>query len=180
MSFHNGPFAHCHKGMSKMTNDIWIPYFSAIASAAATLTGLIFVAVSINLSSILKQAWLTDRAAESVMQLMGALILATFVLIPQQRLAALGLEVLATAALLWSIQTWLQVQYLRAKLGHPLRWSAVRVVQTQLAYVPLFVGGILLLLSAPQEGLYCMVAGLTFSMLAGVANSWVLLVEILR
>jgi modulator of FtsH protease len=166
--------------MNEMTNDLWIPYFSAIASAAAALTGLIFVAVSINLSPILKQPWLTDRAAESLMQLMGALILATLVLIPQQPLAALGLEVLVTAALLWLIQTWLQVQYLRARLGHPLHWSVVRVVQTQLAYVPLFVGGTLLLLSAQRAGFYCMVGGVTLSIRAGVCNAWVLLVEILR
>ena len=163
-----------------MTIDVWIPYFSAIASAAAALTGLIFVAVSINLAAIMKQVWLVDRAAESVMQLMGALIFATFALIPQQPLVALGLEVLATATLLWSTQTWLQVQYLRARLGHPLHWSVVRVVQTQLAYLPLLTGGTLLLLSAPREGFDCMVAGLTFSILAGVANAWVLLVEILR
>jgi hypothetical protein len=168
------------RAVSKMTNDAWIPYFSAIAAAAAALTGLIFVAVSINLSPIVKQEWLADRAAESLMQLMGALICATFPLIPQQPLVALGLEVLSTATLLWLIQTWLQVQYLRVRQGHPLHWGAVRVVQTQLAYVPLFVGGTLLLLSAPREGFYCMVAGLTFSILAGVANAWVLLVEILR
>jgi modulator of FtsH protease len=166
--------------MSKMTNAAWIPYFSTIAAAAAALTGLIFVAVSINLSPIVKQAWLADRAAESLMQLLGALLVATFPLIPQQPLLALGVEVLATAALLWSIQTRLQVQYLRVGLAHPLHWGAVRVVQTQLAYVPFFVGGTLLLFSDPREGFYCMVAGLTFSMLAGVYNAWVLLVEILR
>ena len=138
------------------------------------------MAVSINLSAIVKQAWLADRAAESLMQLMGALIIATYPLIPQQPLVALGVELLATATLLWSIQTWLQVQYLRGRLGHPLHWGAIRVVQTQLAHIPLFAGGILLLLSAPQEGFYCMAAGLTLSMIAGVANAWVLLVEILR
>ena len=163
-----------------MANDAWIPYFSAIAAAAAALTGLIFVAVSINLSAIVKRAWLVDRAAESLMQLMGALLFATFPLIAQQPLLALGLEVLATATLLWLIQTWLQVQYLRVRLGHPLHWGAVRVVQTQLAYVPLFVGGTLLLLSAQRAGFYCMVGGVTLSILAGVCNAWVLLVEILR
>ncbi len=64
-------------------------------------------------------------------------------------------------------------------MSHPIHWGLIRVVQTQLAYVPFFVSGILLL-GRSTAGPYWMVPGLIFALIAGVANAWVLLVEILR
>jgi modulator of FtsH protease len=157
----------------------WVPYLTAIAAAGATLTGLVFVAVSINLAAILKQSWLTDRAAESLLQLVGSVLLATMPLIPSQRPEFLGTEILVISGLLWFFQSYVQLRYLRSGVSHPIHWRLVRVVQTQLAYIPFFVGGILLLGRSPA-GPYWMVPGLIFSLLAGVANAWVLLVEILR
>jgi hypothetical protein len=55
----------------------------------------------------------------------------------------------------------------------------IRIVQTQLASTPLLVAGICLLSDSPA-GLYWLVAGFAFSFVAGVANAWVLLVEVAR
>jgi hypothetical protein len=52
------------------------------------------------------------------------------------------------------------------------------VVQTQLANVPFVVAGILLLRGS-AAGLYRLAPGCIFSLAAGVANAWVLLLEIL-
>src|SRR5580693_7459085 len=123
----------------------WTTYLSVLAEVAATLTGLVFVAVSINLSSILSIPGLTGRAAESMMQLFGVVIISTTALIPRQPQAALGIEVLAIGSALWLVQTALQVRYLRSKTGHPRRWAATSIVQTQLANIPFCVSGILLL-----------------------------------
>ena len=49
----------------------------------------------------------------------------------------------------------------------------------QLATVPFFVCGVSLLAEA-GGGLYWMQAGVVLSLLVGLANGWVLLVEILR
>jgi hypothetical protein len=157
----------------------WSNYLSVQASAAATLTGLVFVAVSINLSQILSVPGLTGRAGESLLQLLGVVIISTTALIPQQPPVALGTEILACGAVLWIVQTVLQVQYLTGKTGHPRRWGVVRIVQTQLANVPFCVSGILLLLGSPA-GLYWLAPGFIFSIVSGVGNAWVLLVEILR
>jgi hypothetical protein len=46
----------------------WNTLLSVRAGAAATLTGLVFVAVSINLSKILTFPGLPGRAAESLLQ----------------------------------------------------------------------------------------------------------------
>jgi hypothetical protein len=159
--------------------DAWSNYLSVQAGAAATLTGLVFVAVSINLSRILAIPGLTGRAAESLLQLFGVVAISTTALIPRQPPGALGIEILGLGAALWVTQTVLQVRYLKSKTGHPRYWGVTRVVQTQFANVPFFVSGILLLNDSPA-GLYWLAPGLIFSLIAGVASAWVLLVEILQ
>jgi hypothetical protein len=44
----------------------WAAFFTAVTGAAAALVGLLFVAVSINLDKILKNAMLPARAAETL------------------------------------------------------------------------------------------------------------------
>lgn len=157
----------------------WSNYLSVQAEAAATLTGLVFVAVSINLARVLSVPGLTGRAAESILQLFGVVILSTSVLIPGQPRVAIGSEVLVLGFLLWLAQTVLQIRYLNRKTGHPRSWGITRIIQTQLATVPFCVSGILLLRGSPA-GLYWLAPGLIFSLAAGVASAWILLVEILR
>jgi hypothetical protein len=54
-----------------------------------------------------------------------------------------------------------------------------RVHWFQLASVPVFAAGISLLVHA-GGGLYPLVPGILFSLVAGIFHAWVLLVEILR
>src|ERR1700678_341729 len=123
----------------------WSTYLSAQASASASLTGLVFVAVSINLTRVLSVPGLVGRAAESIIQLFGVFILSTVTLIPKQSFAALGLEILVLASIFWLLQTVLQMIYMRRRRGHPLRWLVSRLIQTQFASIPFFVSGILLM-----------------------------------
>jgi hypothetical protein len=157
----------------------WTNYLSVQAGVAATLTGLVFVAVSINLSRILEIAGLTGRAAESLLQLFGVVIVSTIVLIPGQQQFAIGMEMLLVGSVLWLVQTGFQLRHVTSMTGQPRLWAATRIVQTQLASVPLVIAGILLLRGSSQ-GLYWLAAGCVLSLVAGVASSWVLLVEILR
>lgn len=157
----------------------WSNYLTAQAGAAATLTGLVFVAVSINLSRVLSIPGLTGRAAESLLQLFGVLIVSTSALIPRQTGVALGTEVLILGSALWLTQTVLQIRYMTSKTGHPRAWVITRVIQTQFANIPFCIAGVLLLRDSPA-GLYWLAPGCIFSLIAGVASAWVLLVEILR
>lgn len=157
----------------------WSNYLSVLAGAAATLTGLVFVAVSINLSRVLTIPGLTGRAAESLMQLLGVVAISTTALIPRQPAVALGIEILGIGSLLWLVETVFQIRYMTSKTGHPRGWAITRMVQTQLANVPFCICGILLLRGSPAA-LYWLAPGCIFSLGAGVASAWVLLVEILR
>lgn len=157
----------------------WANFLSVEAGSAATLTGLVFVAVSINLSRIISIPGLTGRAAESLLQLFGVAAVSAAALIPGQPRAALGIELLALGAVLWLLQTVIQILYLRKKTGQPIYWGVTRILQTQCACIPFCVAGILVLRGSPA-GLYWLAPGCIFSLAAGVLSAWVLLVEILR
>ena len=70
----------------------WQSFFEAEVGAAATLTGLLFVAISINLTKILGHRQLPGRAGESLVILMADLAVASVVLVPRQPAGTLGLE----------------------------------------------------------------------------------------
>jgi modulator of FtsH protease len=157
----------------------WQSFFSVQASAAATLTGLVFVAVSINLGRILSVPGLPGRAGESLLQFLQVFFISSSVLIPRQPLGRAAAEILAVSVASWTAQTVSQIRYSQSRAGHPLSWILTRTAMSQLAAVPFWVAGILLLLGNP-DGLFWLVPGFALSFVAGVISAWVLLIEILR
>jgi len=157
----------------------WHNLLAVQAGAAATLTGLVFVAVSINLSRIMAFPGLPSRAAESIVQFLQVFFICTACLIPRQPTEALAAEILTVAGFSWAMQIFAHVRYARSRSGHPLLWLMIRIVQTQLASIPFLIGGVCLLIGMPA-GMYWLVPGFVFSFVAGVANAWVLLVEVVR
>jgi modulator of FtsH protease len=155
----------------------WSNFLSAETGAAATLAGLIFVAVSINLSKILEYPGVPGRAAEALALLMGVLFVCTFGLAPYQSERSLGIEFLAVGGLLWLMTVILAVGELRRK--HPWQWLVSRFMLSQGATLSFCVAGIALILSHPN-GMYWLIPGCVFSFVASISSAWVLLIEILR
>lgn len=149
------------------------------AGAAATLTGLVFVAVSLNSRQILTFPGLSGRAAESVLQLLQVFFISTVALVPGQRAAIFAIEILTIAGFSWIVQVVGQVRYLKSKAGHPWSWIVYRAVLSQLATIPFFIAGISVL-AGKCAGIYWLVAGFILSFVAAMVSAWVLLVEILR
>lgn len=144
----------------------------------AALTGLVFVALSINLARILSFPWLPGRAGETVAVLFEALVVAALCLVPRSR-SALGWQILAVGVIGWTFSLVLQM---RGRVEVRERGRAqftTRVVITQVATLPVIVAGASLLVRA-GGGLYWLVPGLVLLFLLGIANAWVLLVEIVR
>jgi hypothetical protein len=165
--------------MDPSTLTAWSYYLSTIASADAALTGLIFVAVSINLTKILATPGLTGRVAEPMIQLFGVLTISTTCLMPGLRPHTLGLLVLLQTLIIWAFQIYTQVKYVASKTGNPRYWIVTRVVQTQVACIPLLISGVLLLHAIPSA-LYWAAAGFVLALASGVESAWILLIEILR
>ncbi len=164
--------------MNAYTTSGWENFFVAEVGASAALTGLLFVAVSINLSRVLAYPQLPGRAGETLVILLGALATATFGLVPGQSCPALGGEILAVAAVAWLFPITLQLRARGAQAGQT-HWMLTRVVTHELAALP-FVACGASLLARSGGGLYWLVPGMVFTFTASVANAWVLLVEIQR
>jgi hypothetical protein len=156
----------------------WSNFLVAEAGAAAALTGLIFVAVSINLAKILEYPGVSTRAGEAVILLLGVLIISSVGLVPNQPDKLLGLELLATGAVLWLLVTIKHLRFHRPP-EHVWWWFALRVTLCQLATIPFCLAGVSLMLGW-RGAMYWLLPGCVFSFLAGVYSAWVLLVEILR
>jgi modulator of FtsH protease len=157
----------------------WQTFFSVQAECAATLTGLVFVAVSINLAKILLAPGLPGRVAESIAQFLQIFFICSLGLIPGQNGPLLGLESIVVALLSWLLQILSQVRYARSRSGHPKWWLIARIVKTHIGSIPLFVA-CFYLLQGSRAGPYWLVPGFLFSFLAGVFNEWILLIEINR
>ena len=162
----------------------WHDFFLAQAGAAGVLTGLVFVGVSINLEKIVSDPsfGLTGRAAEALILLVAVLMASVLVLVPGQGAGVLGAEVLVVGLAAWGWIVAIQVPGLRewGTMRPELRSPFVaRVVLGQIATLTLVVAGVAVLWVG-AGGLYWLVAGTVFAILAALADAWVLLVEINR
>lgn len=158
--------------------DGWDSFFVAGTGAAAALTGLVFVALSINLTPILSAPGLPDRAGETIAMLTEALLISLLGLVPQTS-AAFAVELTVLGVVGWVLALVLFVRRPRNVEGPTNGQQVGQFVLGQMATLPVIVAGISLWVGA-GGGLYWLVVGILFLLVNGIANAWVLLVEILR
>jgi hypothetical protein len=130
------------------------------AGAAATLTGLVFVALSINLTRIVTFPGLPGRAAESMLHFLEVFLIATMALIPSQPGPRNHRD------------------RLRALAGATTGATPVFAAEARTSVV--VVCGPLRSEPSCDRAVLCCRHGFIFSFIAGGIGAWVLLVEILR
>jgi len=157
----------------------WVNFMLAGAGAASALTGLLFVALSINLARILELPGVPGRAVEAIVLLAGALVGALLVLLPNESAWALGVMIIAVGAVTWGIPTWSQIRGYRRGEYYRRRYALQRLVFQQAATIPFLLAGLSLCGYLPGQ-LYWLAAALILAMLVAIIDAWVLLVEILR
>jgi modulator of FtsH protease len=155
----------------------WHDFFVAEAGASAALAGLVFVAVSINVASIVHEPRLATRAGITVTLLLNILLISTVALISQIEPQILGALVLVIGGGLWVfvVVTAVRQGVDRDRTG---QW-VFHAVLLQIALLPLLIGGIVLA-TGGAAGLFWVAAGFVLSFCVAVLNAWVLLIEILR
>jgi len=157
----------------------WANFFVAEVGASAALTGLVVVAISINLSRILSTRHLPGRSAEALFILAGVLVVTSAGLIPNQSAALFGAETLAVGLVMFLVPLALQVRSFEPDPAIPGPRRYARIAVSAAASLPMVVAG-LALLAGQARGLYWIAAGVIVSLLAGVFTAWVLLIEIMR
>jgi hypothetical protein len=157
----------------------WVEFGVALAGAAAVLAGLVFVAVSINLEKVLEVRGLPGRAGESIVMFGGVLILSFSLLMPGQSRVAVGVELLVGGGLLAALLLLIALPGLNRPTTQPLSWRITRIVVVLAVSVPVIVAGVSMLVKW-GGGLYWLAAAFALALAAGIANAWVLLVEVVR
>jgi modulator of FtsH protease len=155
----------------------WHDFFVGSMGASAALTGLLFVAISINLQQILKYPNLPGRAAGSLGVLVSALVVAGFGLAPGQSLVALGTEIAVVGGIVVVQAVWVSVR--NRTVGDEFSWRIERMVTLVLPGA-LFLAGGLSIAAGGGGGLYWVLAATVLAFVVSAINAWVLLVEVLR
>jgi hypothetical protein len=156
----------------------WTDFFVAGAGASAALTGLVFVAVSINVDRILGLQGVPERAMATVMLLLSVVLISLIGLIPGQSRGVLASELLVVglvfAALILELTRRSMASGDRQRVHAFSHW-----LQVGLGTIPVVLGAVSLFAEA-GGGLYWVAAGIVLATTGAVVNAWVLLVEILR
>src|SRR5215211_536740 len=126
-------------------------------------------------------AWVNHTENRCIL-LVGVLTVSVLVLVPAQGSGLLGVEVLVVGLAAWG-------RIVAIQLPRPREWRTMRtdlrgpfvlrVVLGQVATLTLVIAGVAVLWVG-LGGLYWLMAGTVFSILAALFEAWVLLVEINR
>lgn len=157
----------------------WSDFAAGMAGAAAALAGLLFVAVSINIRTILTDPRIAGRAALALILLALPVFFSLALLIPGQPDVALAAELLVISAV-----TVPSLGYLVRPAAHadeqPITsWVATNVLPSTVAALAPVIAAIGLLTES-LGGLYWLPAAVALALVGGLVNAWALLVEILR
>ncbi len=157
----------------------WIDFCVAVVGASAALSGLLVVAVSINIERILGDPTLPARAGQTLVLFVIPMVLGIVMLIPNQSRTLLGSELIAIGVSIGGILSTLNRPSQRTDKQPRAGWLAMRFLPSIVIPVLVTVAGVSLV-AASGGGLYWIAPATLFALLAGLTNSWVLLVEILR
>ena len=158
----------------------WSDFAVGLAGAAAALTGLLFVAVSINIERVVSVPTLARLAASTLTLFATVLVGALLILIPAQGPSALGLELGALGVATGVPLVWAQLRRpRRSEQTSQLDWVATRLAPS-IAVPGLTAAAGVAVLSAAPGGLYWFAGAAVVALVAGLIGAWILLVEILR
>jgi hypothetical protein len=153
----------------------WSDLFVAAAGASAALAGLIIVAMSVNIETIVKYPSLPSRAGATIAVLVLVTVVSILALVPDLALGWLGWAIVVVALICLGFAIESTVRMVRESGLVGFIKAAVLIVPT-LGFV---IGGAILA-AGDVAGLYFVAAGMVLAFVGTVLNAWVLLVEIRR
>jgi modulator of FtsH protease len=150
----------------------WLGFAGTIGAASAALTGLLFVAVSLNASRIAGHQGLRASAAQTLVLFLTPLVMAVVLVVPGQPGWVLGAELIVIG--LAASGTLLSTGQRRHGLTEADQ-RLVRVFDRRSANVVvmlLFVASGIILTCGADAGLYLLLPASVVAFISGVLNAW--------
>lgn len=157
----------------------WMNFYVATAGAAAALTGLVFVGLSINLARVLEIPGMVARCGESIMLLGLALLVSLQSLIPGQSLLRLGWEIGPISLAAWVVPVLMQWRSYHKRHFRHYMHLVIRTGLHQASTLPTLVAAVLLM-NEHAYARYWLADGILLTLVAGMVYAWILMVEIVR
>jgi hypothetical protein len=157
----------------------WSGFGATVATASAALAGFLFIAMSINMATIMAERNLPGRAALTLLLFGTPLVSSLLLIVPRQTRLALGLELLVAGLLAGVVQLTIDLRAGPAKEDTVLRRMLGRIAPIIASSTCLLIAGATLL-GRLGGGLYWLVPAALVAIVFGLLNVWVLLVEIQR
>ncbi|TMC02456.1 MAG: hypothetical protein E6J41_30040 [Chloroflexi bacterium] len=157
----------------------WNNFFVLVGSGSAALTGLVFVAITINLRGVAQDATHRYRAINMLSGFTSILIVSCFALMGHQTYRTLGIEWLIVSLLAAAINTNGYVQAFRLDGSSRYALSYVRMVGGSACYLGQIIGALLLYLG-PGTGAYIGATALIVTFCYLISGSWLLIVGTLH
>lgn len=156
----------------------WHDFYVMAGGAAAALTGLLFVAMSLHAAAIRNHPVYGSRAVGTLMGLIAQLLISAAVLVPGQTSVTIGIEVEA-AALFFVVITFRAIAgrgrgYV-ATMGPLRRWSELVAASV---WMVLFVTSGVSLVTGAGGGFYILAIVMLFMFAWNVYVAWVLITEV--
>jgi hypothetical protein len=156
---------------------VWSTFAGIAGSASGALTGLLFVAVSLNRERIAAHPALRAQAGQTLMLFLIALITSIVLAIPGTPDWVLGLELVAIAVVSGAAMGWLSDGKRPAGEAPEdlLAQLLDRVSPNLLTMLLVLVAGFIELAGA--DGLYVLAPAIIVALVNGVVNAWLFLTQ---
>jgi modulator of FtsH protease len=164
----------------------WHDFYVMTGGAAAALTGLVVVALSLHAKAIMAHPLYRDRAFAAIVALLTQVFLAGAVLVPDQPPLALGLEV-GIVAVFWLVRSLWAIPYIRSNAArlrrrpHEFRRSARHWVvewAVWITWVIALIASAAQLIAGSANGMYFLAAAMVLMFGSQVWSAWVLVAEV--
>lgn len=166
------------RGMAELL-DSWSEFNVAMVGATAALAGLLIVAMSVNIGTIMQSKTMPARLAASIAALVLAITVSALGLIPEQPLVVYGLAIVA-ATIGAGVFQWHVVSLVFRQPGVPLNYRFGQSVAGIFPIAAFLTGGVLVTAGLGEAGLVAAAIGSILAIIAALLMAWVVLVELLR
>jgi hypothetical protein len=150
----------------------WSNYGVAVVSGAAALTGLLFVAVSVNSDWFRSSKAIRDRAGQALVLFIIPLVTGLLLLVPGQGTTALGIEIVVFALLAGRTLLALSTESVK---DEPRSIVLVDRLSPRIVITAALTAAGVSLITRKAGGLYWLLGVHVCALLTGLLNAWVFL-----